>query len=228
MKRSLVNERIRAALRFMEACRFHLPPFAFWSPAEWAEKGPECDGIRRCRLGWDVTDFGSGDFAKTGLLLFTLRNGTPGEAAAGGKSYAEKVMVVEAGQRTPVHFHWKKREDIINRAGGTLVIRLWRSDEKEGRSERPLSVETDGTARTLPAGGAVRLSPGESITLEPRVYHEFFAEGGRCLVGEVSSVNDDLSDNRFLEPLPRFSALEEDEPPAFLLCNEYPPPAGGG
>ena len=227
MKRSLVNHRIREAMAFMETCGFHLPPFAFWSAETWAEKGPECDGIRRRRLGWDVTDFGSGAFEKTGLLLFTLRNGTPEEAAEGGKCYAEKAMVVEEGQRTPVHFHWKKREAIINRAGATLVIRIWKSDEKEGLSEAPVRVETDGTTRTVPAGGAVHLAPGESITLDPYVYHEFFAEGGRCLVGEVSSVNDDLSDNRFLEPIPRFSRLEEDTPPAYLLCNEYPSASTG-
>ena len=43
------------------------------------------------------------------------------------------------------------------------------------------------------------------------------------LVGEVSSCNDDVADNRFFEPIGRFPAVEEDEPPYRLLCTEYPP-----
>ena len=35
-------------------------------------------------------------------------------------------------------------------------------------------------------------------------------------------VNDDNTDNRFLEGMGRFSAVEEDEAPLYLLCNEYP------
>ena len=45
------------------------------------------------------------------------------------------------------------------------------------------------------------------------------------LVGEVSSVNDDNADNRFLHTLPRFPSIDEDEPPLRLLCTEYPPAA---
>ena len=33
--------------------------------------------------------------------------------------------------------------------------------------------------------------------------------------------NDDLTDNRFLEPLGRFSTVEEDETPLHLLCSDY-------
>ncbi len=68
----------------------------------------------------------------------------------------------------------------------------------------------------------MRLKPGESICLTQRVYHKFWAENGRALLGEVSRVNDDQRDNRFLEPLGRFPAIEEDEPPQYLLCSEYP------
>jgi ABC-type sugar transport system, auxiliary component len=42
------------------------------------------------------------------------------------------------------------------------------------------------------------------------------------LIGEVSQTNDDNTDNRFYEPLTRFSSVEEDEAPYRLLCNEYP------
>ena len=65
------------------------------------------------------------------------------------------------------------------------------------------------------------LEPGESITLVPRCYHTFWGEGGRVLVGEVSLVNDDYADNRFFEPVGRFPDVEEDEPPLYLLVNDY-------
>jgi D-lyxose ketol-isomerase len=53
------------------------------------------------------------------------------------------------------------------------------------------------------------------------MYHQFWSENGASMIGEVSTVNDDVNDNRFLEPLGRFSAIEEDEPARYLLCNEY-------
>jgi D-lyxose ketol-isomerase len=222
VKRSEINALMKRAKKFIEECGFRLPPFALWSPRDWAARGKEIDEIRKCKLGWDITDFCQDDFEAVGLILFTLRNGIPAETTAGGKPYAEKVMIVEEGQVTPCHFHWQKQEDIINRAGGDLLIQVWGSDAKEALSEEEVTLSVDGVRQTLATGAIVRLKPGESITLEPRVYHKFWAENGRCLIGEVSSVNDDDSDNRFLEPLERFAAIEEDEPPLHYLCNEYP------
>ena len=72
----------------------------------------------------------------------------------------------------------------------------------------------------MPAGSRIRLSPGESITLEPHCYHTFWGEG-RVLVGEVSLVNDDQQDNHFLQPMGRFPDVEEDEPPLYLLTRDY-------
>ena len=74
------------------------------------------------------------------------------------------------------------------------------------------------------AGSQVRLIPGESITIYPYLYHDFEVEpgSGPVLLGEVSQCNDDNTDNRFYEELGRFPAIEEDEPPYRLLCNEYP------
>jgi D-lyxose ketol-isomerase len=54
------------------------------------------------------------------------------------------------------------------------------------------------------------------------MYHSFWAEGGKTLIGEVSMVNDDNADNRFYEPMGRFPQIEEDEEALYLLCNEYP------
>jgi D-lyxose ketol-isomerase len=175
-------------------------------------------------LGWDVTDFGSGDFWKRGLFLFTLRNGNPRRDK---KPYAEKIMIVEDGQETPTHFHRVKMEDIINRGGGQLILELHRSDYKEQRSNLPLEVSVDGIRRRIQAGERVVLSPGESICLEPYIYHRFWAEGGRTLVGEVSVINDDRTDNRFLETLGRFPEVEEDQAPLHLLVSDYTKFLGG-
>jgi len=88
----------------------------------------------------------------------------------------------------------------------------------------PVTVATDGVSRTVPAGEILRLTPGESITVTPLLYHKFWGEkgSGRVLVGEVSSVNDDLTDNFFLDDIGRFPVIEEDEPPIHLLMTEYP------
>ena len=227
MRRSEINRRIREAERFFASRRFELPPFAFWTPADWRSRGHEADEIRSRRLGWDLTDFGQGRFDDVGLILFTLRNGDPAEPSS--KRYAEKAMIVGELQVTPWHFHWQKTEDIINRGGGKLVIELARaSPDEKGFADEQFEVSCDGIRRRLSPRERIVLLPGESVTLEPRVYHTFWADSGsgRVLVGEVSSVNDDATDNRFLEPQGRFPTIEEDEPPYRLLCTEYPPAKG--
>jgi len=220
MKRSQINTLMRSAESFFEAMNFRLPPWATRRPADWKGRYATDSEIVDCGLGWDLTDFGSGDFAKRGLLLFTLRNGKPG---GGSKVYAEKIMIVEEGQETPLHFHWSKAEDIIVRGGGRLAIELYASTPDEGLSREPLRVSVDGISRELEAGSKVVLAPGESICLHRGVYHRFYAEpgSGRALVGEVSAVNDDSSDNRFYEDIGRFPAVEEDEEPLHLLAFEY-------
>lgn len=219
MKRSEINAIQESAKRFLSERSFPLPPWAAWGPADWAAAGEEASEIRENMLGWDVTDFGSGDFRNRGLFLFTLRNGNPRRDK---KPYAEKIMVVETHQETPMHFHQLKMEDIINRGGGNLVVEVYGSTPEGGLSDGVLAVSTDGIRRTLVSGTRLVLSPGESVCLEPRVYHRFWAEGGRTLVGEVSMSNDDVGDNCFLEPLGRFPEIEEDVPPLHLLVCDYP------
>ena len=222
MKRSEINQILRRADEFIRSCGFYLPPFAYWRPEEWRSKGPEVTEIVENHLGWDITDFGKGNFIKEGLFLFTIRNGHPDNwARQTGKLYAEKLLIAEDHQVTPYHFHWAKMEDIINRGGGTLVIQLYNASSEEGLDDTPVQVSLDGVARTLAAGSVLRLSPGESITLPPRLYHAFWAEGGRTLIGEVSLVNDDYRDNRFLDAPGRFPEIEEDEPPFYLLEIDY-------
>lgn len=223
MKRSELNRYIAEADEFFLRNRFVLPPFAQWTPEEWEHQGSEANELRAQRLGWDVTDFASGDFCKTGLTVFTLRNGlsTDGKPS---KVYAEKIIFVRDGQITPFHYHAKKMEDIINRGGkgaGSLVVRLHNSTQDGSLAQTPVFVSCDGVRRRVEAGGTVTLGPGESVTLPPFLYHMFYAIGGDALIGEVSSMNDDDTDNFFLDKLPRYPAVVEDEAPTRLLCTEY-------
>ena len=220
MKRSEINALIQDAKAFFASFRFALPPWAFWGPEEWKGKGNS--EVVRNQLGWDLTDYGAGDFEHRGLILFTIRNGNL--AAKHPKQYAEKIMIVRESQICPMHFHWSKTEDIINRGGGNLVIELYGSTPGEELDKEPLAVSVDGFTRIVQPGGTVVLTPGESIFLEQGMYHRFYGEPGKgkVLVGEVSSVNDDNTDNRFHEPQARFPEIDEDEPPLHLLCTDYP------
>jgi D-lyxose ketol-isomerase len=218
MKRSEINVIIKDAEAFLDQMNYKLPPWASWSPSDWEKKGQAVSGIVRNSLGWDITDFGSGNYRKRGLFLITVRNGNQ---QLDKKPYAEKIMIVDPDQETPMHFHWHKMEDIINRGGGDLVIQLYNSGCDEGLSAEAVRVSIDGVEKTLDAGSLVVLKPGESICLTPYLYHRFYAKGSRCLVGEVSMVNDDAKDNRFLEPTGRFPTIEEDEAPRHLLVSDY-------
>lgn len=224
MKRSAINRYIAEAESFFAENHFMLPPYAAWTPEEWRQCGGEADEIRTCRLGWDVTDFHSGCFESLGLTLFTLRNGLP-VAGTAAKVYAEKIMFVRQHQVTPFHYHVRKTEDIINRGGhgaGRLMVQLCNSDGNGGFAQSIVSVSCDGVRRQVKPGGSIVLGPGESVTLTPSLYHQFHAVDGDALIGEVSSVNDDETDNYFKEPLPRYPEIVEDEPPLRLLCTEYP------
>ncbi len=222
MKRSEINAILRDAAAFLRLSGFPLPPFAAWTPEDWQTKRELAREILECRLGWDVTDFGQGDFRSVGLAVFTLRNGRPENLAAHrGKTYGEKILIVNPGQVTPLHFHRVKMEDIINRGGGKLIVQLYNSTPDEKLDTSDVVILTDGLARTVPAGGTLSLSPGESITIQQYCYHAFWAEESRALVGEVSLVNDDTTDNRFYEELARFSHVEEDEAPYRVLVSDY-------
>jgi D-lyxose ketol-isomerase len=224
MKRSEINRIMDQATEFCKEMNFMLPPFVYWTARDWRDKGVEYDEIRDNQLGWDITDFGSGDFYKIGLLMITLRNGNYRDRRY-EKPYAEKLLIVEEGQVTPCHFHHKKWEDIINRGGGNLLLRLYNRDEKDSLADTPVLVHVDGRAYTVQPGELIKLAPGESISLINGQYHSFWGEpgNGRILVGEVSRVNDDRTDNHFLEPVGRFPEIEEDEAPRYLLAMDYFP-----
>lgn len=225
MLRSEVNQILRQAVAFCREMNFHLPAFAYWSPLRWQQAGHEYDEIRANRLGWDVTDFGKGDFARIGLTLFTIRNGNPAALGEADKTYCEKLLIVGEHQVTPYHFHRTKMEDIICRAGAKLCVQVYNPRKDRTLDPKtPVSVTVDGRRFEVPAGTIIELHPGESITLPSYQYHQFWAEGGTSLVGEVSKVNDDEQDNFFLPELKvgRFPKIREDVAPLYLLCWEYP------
>ena len=195
MKRSEINKALKELETMCAQYRFALPPFCHFTPEEWQSKGHEYDEVRECMLGWDITDYGKGDFDHFGFSLITN------------------------------HFHWYKTADIINRGGGNVLIRVYNSlPDEEIDYNSDVTVHTDGHTYTVPAGTQIRLTPGESIHIQQRLYHDFTVEegGGPVLLGEVSQCNDDNTDNRFNPPVGRFPEIEEDEPPYRLLCNEYP------
>jgi D-lyxose ketol-isomerase len=230
MKRSIINQTIEDAKRLLDDYHITLPPFAYWSPDEWTTKGTECDEIRHCMLGWDITDFGSGEFEKVGLVVFTVRNGHKVLPQYQSKTYCEKILIVQEDQVTPMHYHKDKQEDIIVRAGGDMVVQLHNVTESGELDDTDVTVSLDGISRTVPASDKMVLTPGESITLPPFLAHAFWAESGHgvSIIGEVSKVNDDNRDNFFVPSLPRFPEIEEDALPIHLLCTEYPsyaPPA---
>ena len=223
MKRSEINKALKEMEAMIRSCRFELPPFCGFTPEEWQEKGHEYDEVRDNMLGWDITDYGLGRFNEMGFSLITLRNGNV-KLPKYTKTYAEKLLFLRPGQASPMHFHWNKMEDIINRGGGNVLIQVYNSDEQGGFADTPVEVHCDGRAFTVQAGERVRLCPGESITIYPYRYLDFTLEEGTgpVLLGEVSMCNDDENDNRFYEEMPRFPAIEEDEKPYRLLCTEYP------
>jgi D-lyxose ketol-isomerase len=223
MKRSKINDILREGDDFIRSFGFRLPPFAYWTPDQMTARRDDISGILKARMGWDITDYGQGDFDKLGLFLFTVRNGSQEDLKrGGGMCYAEKIMISRHDQISPMHRHIVKAEDIINRGGATLALEMFESDN-EGNIDRnaDVVVATDGIERRLKAGGVLLLEPGESVTLMPGNWHAFWGEGGDVLIGEVSAVNDDLTDNIFEAPIGRFADIDEDEDPIHLLVSDY-------
>jgi D-lyxose ketol-isomerase len=220
MKRSEINNLQKEALGLFEEYRFSLPLFARWKAADWTEQPAAARYCLKHQMGWDVTDFGSGRFEERGLVIFCARNGL--QAVADEKPYAEKLLVVRESQETPLHAHRIKMEDIIVRGGGNLVIETYNRLESGGLADTPVSLMVDGVEHRLAAGEPIRLAPGQSATITRNLWHRFYGEAGEGIVfvGEVSQVNDDLTDNDFLETLGRFASIEEDEAMLYPLWNE--------
>lgn len=223
MKRSDVNAAIEWAKKLLKDNQIGLPEFSEWKRNDWINNSDGTEMIKKTMLGWDVTDYGLNDFAKIGGVLFTVRNGDQKDSSI-GVPYAEKYILLRDGQALPTHFHFSKTEDIINRAGGILALKLYNAKEDESIDyESDVVVYMDGIKHTVKAGETITVNTGCSISLTPYMYHSFWAlEGkGDLVVGEVSAINDDNIDNKFSPELPRFTDIEEDEPAVHILCNEY-------
>ena len=222
MNRSQVNEILQEGDRFIRSFGYVMPPFAYWTPEEM-KAAPHGEIVRRA-MGWDITDYGQGKFDELGLFLFTVRNGLVADLrGGGGMVYAEKIMISRDRQVSPMHRHFLKTEDIINRGGGDLVLELFTAGE-DGTIDRSaeVSVLTDGTRQRMKGGEHLRLKPGESVTLAPDTWHAFWGENGDVLIGEVSTVNDDTTDNWFETDIPRYTRIDEDAAPVHLLVSDYP------
>jgi len=188
MKRSEVNTAIRCATAFFQQNGWALPP----SPR------------------WDVTDFGLGNFQKSGLVLINL---------AEEPEYTEKLLYARKSQETPAHCHAKKKEDIICR-NGILLVRVWQGKPNEAHN-RQFDIKISGVMQRVSSGDVLRLRAGERVTLVPGVYHEFYPESEECIIGEVSTANDDINDNFFINPdIGRYSQIEEDEQPIVRLVSD--------
>jgi len=161
---------------------------------------------------WDITDFGLGNFDAFGLTLVNL---------ATEPEYCEKLMFARDGQTTPCHCHARKKEDIICRSG-RLMLKLWPARPGTGASGVPsFPVQVDGAQVQVAPGEPLVLSAGSRVTLVPGVWHLFAPQGGDCVIGEVSTANDDQNDNFFLDPaVGRFPGIDEDEPAAVRLISE--------
>jgi D-lyxose ketol-isomerase len=221
MKRSHINEILREGDAFIRSFGYILPPFAYWSVEDIRARDTRI--LQERGMGWDITDYGQEKFDELGLFLFTTRNGIQGDLLSGrGMLYAEKIMISRQNQISPMHRHNLKAEDIINKGGGKLVLELF-APNTDGSIDRSgnVTVPVDGQMVTLPAGGLLKLDPGESVTLLPGVWHAFWGEGADVLIGEVSTVNDDNTDNVFEMPIGRFANVEEDAGPLHLLVSDY-------
>ena len=220
MKRSEINKAIQTAKEMMEKYSWTLPHWAYWSKSEYENKSELREYLNNHQMGWDVTDFGKGIFNEQGITLFCIRNGIQGNA--NDKPYAEKLLFMQEGQEIPFHSHKIKLEDIINRGGGDLAIEFLEVNDEDQELSNKIAVLVDGEKILLDPYEPLILKKGQSVTVERNIFHRFYAVKGSGMVmaGEVSQVNDDNYDNYFLEPVGRFSEIQEDEPPLHPLWNE--------
>lgn len=175
---------------------------AFFTAHGWALPPNPC---------WDITDFGLGDFPRWGLVLINL---------AEEPEYCEKLMYAAQGQTTPAHCHAKKKEDIIVRAG-TLAIQVWPTHPGQPGADAAFRLQVNRKLRPAAGGETLLLSAGERVTLTPGVYHEFRPVSDEAIIGEVSTANDDVGDNYFVDPqVGRFSPIDEDEAALVKLVSD--------
>ncbi len=159
---------------------------------------------------WDVTDFGLGQWHAFALVLVNL---------AEEKEYCEKLMYAKKGMTTPAHCHKRKKEDIICR-WGKLAVQVW-AGRPGGSKGRSFDLPVNHEAVRVKSGEIVELAAGSRVTLVPGIYHEFYPLSRECIIGEVSTANDDVHDNFFVNPdIGRYPGIEEDEPAVVPLLSD--------
>jgi len=160
---------------------------------------------------WDITAFGLGRFDEIGLTLVNL---------AEEPEYCEKLMYARENQVTPLHTHRVKKEDIICR-NGRLAVELWTDVPSDAIKGQQGQVQKNGEISSYTNGEALVLEAGDRVTLTPGIYHSFWPVDGECVIGEVSTANDDANDNIFIDPnIGRFPTIEEDEAARIRLLSE--------
>jgi D-lyxose ketol-isomerase len=84
-----------------------------------------------------------------------------------------------------------------------------------------VKVSLNGRPVEVPGGCPQVLPAGHRITLVPGVWHAFAPASDECIIGEVSTANDDAHDNFFLNPeIGRYPMIVEDEPAEIRLLSE--------
>ena len=161
---------------------------------------------------WDITDFGLGDFSHSGLTIINLAEET---------EYCEKLMYAQRNQTTPFHTHARKKEDIICRTG-ELTLELSKARPHSANAAAvAFTVNINGRPQFFQGIGKLVLPAGSRVTLVPGIWHTFYPTSDECIIGEVSTANDDLNDNIFHDPqIGRFPGVEEDEPATIRLLSD--------
>lgn len=219
LKRSEANAIISKAADIFNSYGNFLPPQWKWSVEEWLANKDAMEPSIKGGVGWDIFK-PNPDFGAHGLTLYTVTNGYPGSYQV----YAEKLLLSTPGQVCPMHYHALKQEDIICGGGADMHMELyWAADEKH-LSDEPIMATINGKRTTVKAGELLVFKPGERITLEPRMFHKFWADPDSKdpgFIREVSMVNDDATDNYFLDEIGRFAEVTEDEPVLWPLGSDY-------
>jgi D-lyxose ketol-isomerase len=215
MKRSQINAALQAARDLLARCQWDLPEWADWSEAEHAANPAVSACLYAQELGWDVTDFGQGDFEARGVTSFCIRNGEP--ALLSNQPGCEHLHFVADGQIWPFHAHKAKREEITVRCGGNLMVAFTRHGSFE---DAPVWI--DGSPINDPYSRFIRLSPGQSISIPCGLQHSLWSEpnSGPTLFSETSTSRNDRSDSFFLEEQTRFLPIDEDQPKLLPLWHE--------
>lgn len=213
-------------MSFLNSRKHPLPTQALWSLEDWYKNRDNVEELYKRGIGWDLTDFGSGKYESIGLLCYTLSNGIIApDGQPVDQSYSNKLLIVEENQVTPMHHHRSKMEDIINLGGGNLQIKIYNVGNNDTLDEdSPVKIFHNEMWLAFQPGTTFTLEPGERVRLDPIHFHEFWGQPnqGKILLEEVSSVNDDRTDNVFIDKFGRFPEIIEDTKPEYLLCTELP------